>query len=96
MLHYASSKLRSRKDPAVATANDIEINQHKNEFSHLFLMNGLEVTCFNDIPADTKILICTLSNSFKGIFDSGKLVSYHGSQRVKDQNIKNCLFNKTY
>jgi hypothetical protein len=50
MLHYASSKLRSRKDPAVASANDNEINQHKNEYCHVFLMNGMEVTTFTDIP----------------------------------------------
>jgi hypothetical protein len=50
MLHYASSTLRSRKDPAVASANDNEINQHKNEYCHVFLMNGMEVTTFTDIP----------------------------------------------
>lgn len=96
MLHFASSKLRSRKDPAVASANDNEINQHKNEYSHLFLMNGVEVTNFSAIPDDQKTLICGLTANFKGIFDSGKLVTYHGSRHVKDLNIKNCLFNKTY
>jgi hypothetical protein len=96
MLHYASSKLRSRKDPAIALANDNEIQQHKNEFQHLFMMNGVEVTSFNDIPLDCKTLICSLTNNFKGIFDSGKLVTYHGSRQVKNLNIKNCLFNKTY
>jgi hypothetical protein len=96
MLHYASSKLRSRKDPAVAAANDNEINQHKNEFCHVFLTNGMEITTFTDIPKDCKTLICGLTNNFKGVFDSDKLVTYHGSRHVKNQNIKNCLFNKTY
>ena len=84
MLHYASSKLRSRKDPAVAAANDNEINQHKNEYCHVFLMNGMEVSTFEDIPQECKTLICGLSNNFKGVFDSGKLVTYHGSRHVKN------------
>jgi len=96
MLHYASSKLRSRKDPAVARDRDNEINPHKNEYSHLFLLNGMEITAFDDIPADQNTLICSLTANFKGIFDSGKLVTYHGSRHVKNNNIKNCLFNKTY
>ena len=96
MLHYASSKLRSNKDPAIASANENEINHHKNEYSHAFLMNGMEISSFNEIPQDCKTLICGFSKNFKGVFDSGKLVTYHGSKLVKNQNIKNCLFNKTY
>lgn len=96
MLHYASTKLRSRSDPQVASANDNEINQHKNEFTHLYMMNGMEVKNFEDIPWDTSLLVCCLTHNFKGVFDSGKLVTYHGSKVVKNQNIKNCLFNKTY
>jgi len=96
MLHYASSKIRSRKDPAVARDRDNELNQHKNEYSHLFLLNGMEITNFNDIPAEQNTLVCSLTANFKGVFDSGKLVTYHGSRHVKNTNIKNCLFNKTY
>ncbi len=96
MIHYVSTKLRSRSDPQVASANDNEINQHKNEFTHIFMENGTEVNTFTDIPKDVNLLICCLSHNFKGIFNSAKLVTYHGSKVVKNQNIKNCLFNKTY
>ncbi len=60
------------------------------------MINGVEVKNFTDIPRETNLLVCCLNHNFKGVFDSAKLTTFQGSKVVKNENIKNCLFNKTY
>ena len=77
MLHYASKKLHVRTVTGQGSVDDNVIDQHKNEFTHLFLENGKEINSLKDIPPETKLLICCLGSHFKGIFDSRKIVDYH-------------------
>ena len=74
MLHYASSMLRKRmkntKGVMDVLAQDNEVRKHMNEFSHLFLLNGVEITSLRNIPNDAKFLVCCMSKTFKGVVDS--------------------------
>ena len=72
MLHFATLRLKKDK----YHFEDKEINIHKNEFTHLFTLNGESVTNLYDIPPDTKILVCSMSKHFQGVIDSQKLISY--------------------
>ena len=96
MLHYASQTLHRRTSNGISKASENLIDQHKNEFTHLFLENGKEIKSLRDIPPTTSVLVCCLGSTFKGLHDSRKIVDYHQAKVVKNQNIKNCLFNKTF
>lgn len=92
MLHFATKKLKKDKHHF----EDNEINIHQNEFTHLFTMNGEEITNLQDIEHDMKILVCSMNKHFKGIINSQKLVSFRDYKLVKNENIKNHLFHKTH
>lgn len=99
LLHDASLKLKHRLNNAFGDFNvpeDSEIAKHKNEFTHLFFMDGAEITSLREIPREEKYLVCCMDRQFMGILDTEKLVSFQGSKLVKRKNIQNCLFNKTY
>ena len=80
LLYLASSTLHPHSDEG-------EISRHLNEFTHLFLPNGVEITNLRDVPDDTTMLICAKSKIFKGIIDTNKVVSYNGSIKLKKKNI---------
>ena len=100
MMHFASDLLKRRANITTGGEYSIpdsnEINIHKNEFTHMFLVDGYEINSLREIPSDTKYIVCCMNKNFKGIFDSERIVTYHGAKVVKNNNMKNCLFNKTY
>jgi hypothetical protein len=99
MLHFASKVLKARSVHQVGgpPVDENEINKHRNEFTHLFQLDGTEITSLRDILAgDSKILVCALSQNFKGMFDTSKMSDFHGSKVMKNNNVKNCLMSKIY
>ncbi|CDW74465.1 UNKNOWN [Stylonychia lemnae] len=92
MLHFASTRLKSNK----YQQEDSEITMHKDQFTHLFTINGEELNNLIEIPEDVKVCVCSTTKHFKGIINSRKLVSFKNYKAYKDQNIKNHLYHKTY
>eukprot|EP00347_Sterkiella_histriomuscorum_P001155 403373116 len=91
MLHYATLKLKKDK----YHYEDNEINIHRNEYTHLFTLNGEEISNLHEIPEDVRVCVCSMGKNFKGVINSQKLVSFQDYKLGKDQNIKNHIYHKT-
>ena len=84
-LHTATLKLKRNK----YHFEENEINAHKNEFSHLYTMNGKEITNLSSITEDTKILVCCQDKNFKGVINSSHIVSFAEQKHSRNTNVKN-------
>ena len=54
MLHFISKQLKKKVTQGGSLDFEVpeenEINMHKNEYTHLYLLDGTEITSLKDVP----------------------------------------------